>query len=107
MTDFDTWLQDFGYYHILRMLELRRPGQYTPYEMEQKFSDESLYRSNFYIKIRIKEAIELPNGDVLIGYNEVDEDDDRDADKLVVYYKRLSEIELTYFPDDDNIENWE
>ena len=28
MTDFETWLHDFGYDHILRMLEIRRPGQY-------------------------------------------------------------------------------
>ena len=43
MTDFETWLHDFGYDHILRMLEIRRPGQYTPYEIDKKFADESLY----------------------------------------------------------------
>ena len=42
MTDFETWLHDFGYDHIFRMLEIRRPGQYTPYEIDKKFEDESL-----------------------------------------------------------------
>jgi hypothetical protein len=48
MTDFETWLHDFGYDHILRMLEIRRPGQYTPYEMDRKFEDESLYIDNHF-----------------------------------------------------------
>ena len=43
MTDFETWLHDFGCKHILRMLEIRRPGQYTPYEIDKKFEDQSLY----------------------------------------------------------------
>ena len=109
MTDFETWLHDFGYDHILCMLEIRRPGQYTPYEIDKKFVDESLYIDNHFRHIQIKEAIELPDKDILIGFREIydSEDFEKDWDESVVYYKKLSEIELSYFPCDDNIENWE
>ena len=108
MTDFETWLHDFGYDHILRMLEIRRPGQYTPYEMDKKFVDESLYIDDHFSHIQIKEAIELPDKDILIGFREIydSEDFEKKWDESVIYYKKLSEIELTYFPCDDNIENW-
>ena len=53
MTDFETWLHDFGYDHIFRMLEIRRPGQYTPYEIDKKFEDESLYIDNHFRHIQI------------------------------------------------------
>ena len=46
-TDLDTWLHDFGN-DIFRILVYRKRGQYTPYEMKNKFSDESLYISNDY-----------------------------------------------------------
>lgn len=109
MIDFDTWLHDFGYDHILRMLEFRKPGQYTPYEMDKKFEDESLYVDTHYRHIQIKEAIELPDKDILIGFREINDgmDLEKDWDKSIIYYKKLSEIELTYFPSDDSIEDWE
>ena len=44
-TDLETWLHDFED-NIFRILVYRKPGQYTPYEMENKFSDESLYVDN-------------------------------------------------------------
>lgn len=109
MTDFGTWLHDFGYDHIFRMLEIRRPGQYTPYEIDKKFVDQSLYVDYHFRHIQIKEAIELPDRDILIGFREIydSESFEKDWDESVIYYKKLSEIELTYFPCDDNIENWE
>lgn len=109
MTDFETWLHNFGYEHIFRMLEIRRPGQYTPYEMDEKFVDQSLYVDYHFRHIQIKEAIELPDKDILIGFREIydSEDFEKEWDESVIYYKRLSEIELSYFPCDENIENWE
>lgn len=35
MTDLETWFLDFGSDHIFRMLEVRKPGQFTPYEMDR------------------------------------------------------------------------
>lgn len=109
MTDFETWLHDFGYDHVLRMLEPRKAGQYTPYEMDKKFEDQSLYMDDHFLHIKIKEAIELPDGDILIGYKEIYdiEDFDLDWDEATIHYKKLSDIELSYYPADDKIENWE
>ena len=39
MTDFETWLHDCGYDRIFRMLKLRRVGDWTPYEIKQKYID--------------------------------------------------------------------
>ena len=108
MTDFETWLLDFGYEHILRMLEIRRPGQYTPYEVEHKYMEQSLYKNTYYSHIETKEAIELPDKDVLIGYREICDWEDREKpmEESVIQYRKLSEIELSYFPQDQDPENW-
>ena len=109
MTDFETWLHDFGYDHILRMLEIRRPGQYTPYEIDKKFVDQSLYVDYHFRHIQIKAAIELPDNDILIGFREIYDGEgvEKEWDDSVIDYKKLSETELSYFGCDDNIENWE
>lgn len=105
MVDFDEWLHNFGG-HIIRILEIRRPGQYTPYEIEKKFEDESLYIDNHYRHIQIKEAIKLPDNDILIGFREIYDEEDLEQpwEKSIIYYKKLSEIELTYFPCDEEKE---
>ena len=48
MTDFETWMLDFGQDHIFRMLEYRRPGEWTPLELSQKYTDQSRYVSDFF-----------------------------------------------------------
>lgn len=101
-TDLETWLHDFED-DIFRILVYRKPGQYTPYEMENKFSDESLYVSNEYKKVFIEDVIELPDKDVLIGFREVldvnqNEDGEYECELAdsIEYYK-LSEIKLECF----------
>ena len=107
MKTLEEWVNDLGD-KVLRMLELRKPGQYTPYEMENKFIDESLYKDNHYTHIQIKELIELPDKDVLVGYRVVYDLESLNADwsDSIIYYKKLSEIELSHFPGDENAENW-
>mgnify|MGYP004508122495 FL=1 len=39
MKNIDEWLKENIYTTVFRMLEVRKPGQYTPYEMENKFVD--------------------------------------------------------------------
>ena len=53
--------------------------------------------------------IEKEGKDILIGFREIydSEDFEKKWDESVIHYKKLSEIELSYFPCDDNIENWE
>lgn len=109
MIDFETWLHDVGYNRVFRMLKLRRVGDWTPYEMEQKFIDESQYESGYYSFVKIIEAIELPDKDILIGYKEILEDtyeiDDEDWKKCPIHYKKLSQIELSFYPNDEMEEN--
>lgn len=93
MMDFDTWLLDKGYDRILRMWKYKR--MFTPYEQKEAFSDESLYVSNEAMFIKIKEAVELPDGDIMIGYVICDPEPTD-----FIEYVRLSEIDLAYFPSD-------
>lgn len=96
-TDLETWLHDFGD-RIYRILEYRKPGLFTPYEVENKFSDESLYMCNEYKKVIIEEVIELPNKDLLIGFCEVFSEDDGEYEiSDNIEYLKLSEIKLECF----------
>ena len=109
MTDFETWLHDYGEDRVFRMLVYRRPGQmYTPYEMERKFIDQnSLYDDTYFNFVKIEEVIELPDGDILLGLKELyDEYEGRDCwkDSGVKLYKKLSEIELSFFEKDMDTE---
>ena len=102
--DFETWLLDVGFDRTFRLLEYRRLGDWTPYEIEKKYIDESHYKDNHYILIKIKEAIELPNGDFLIGYIDVSDVEDFwnfDDKNEWINYRKLSEIELCWNPEDD------
>lgn len=106
MTDFETWFLDAGYDRIFRMLEYRRIGDWTPYEKEQKFTDESQFKDNHYQFVKIKEVIELPDGDVLLGLAFVIDWEDLENENLWINYRKLSQIELAYNPEDQNEENW-
>lgn len=95
ITDFTTWLLDnddriYCYWVYKRM--------FTPAEQAAKWSDQSCFEDNACSYGRIEEAVELPDGDVLIGFR-----DPRDAgtvaDGYITYYK-LSEIHLVYCPGD-------
>lgn len=104
ITDFETWMLDVGFDRTFRMLEYRRVGDWTPLEMEKKWMDQSQYKDNHYTLIRIKEAIELPDGDILLGYIDVTDAEfleDFDLDKECIRYRKLSEIEINWFPEDD------
>ena len=109
MTDLETWFLDFGNDHIFRMSKMRKPGQFTPYEMDKKFPYQSFYIGDCDTCIQIKNLIELPNKDVLLEYREVYDlkSIEEDWDKSFLNYANLSEIELSYCPEDNNIEKWE
>ena len=98
ITDLETFMLDYGGDRIFRMLKLRRVGDWTPREMKEKYIDQDQYESNIYTLIKIVEVIELPDKDVLIGYKEVEYSDDNDD--APIYYKKLSQIELSFFPQD-------
>ena len=77
---------------VFRMWVFKK--MFTPYEQDEKFSDESVYVDDTCKFVMIKELIELPDGDLLIGFQ------DADSDNLYLEYYKLSEIRLDYRPED-------
>ena len=109
ITDLETFMLDEGFDRIFRMLEKRGHGDWTPLEMSEKYIDQDHYVDSHYTFIKIVEVIELPDKDVLIGYKtfcDWGELDEEEYSKLPIHYRKLSQIELSYFPDDMNEENW-
>lgn len=105
MTDFETWLHDVGYDRIFRVWKYKR--MFTPYEQKEAFSDESIYEDDICDYIKIREAIELPDGDILLGLQTIEDSSDLEDENLYLTYCKLSQIELAYNPSDQNVEAWE
>ena len=93
--DIHTWLSDVGEERVFRMWIFKK--MFTPYEQDEKFSDESVYVDDTCKFVMIKELIELPDGDLLIGFQ------DTDNDNLYLEYYKLSEIRLDYCQSDKEI----
>ena len=109
MTDFETFVLDkegviFRYFKYKRV--------WTPHEMEEKYSDESIYENGGYGNpVYIRQAIELPYGDILLKLeNAIPPEDESlytqeelDSEENKTYvYEKLSDISLEEF-DEDNI----
>lgn len=107
MTDFNTWLLNCGEKRIFRMWELRRAGDWTPREMEEKWRDQSQYVDDDCTYVKIREAIELPDGDILLGLQSICEWEDLNKEDDMISYFKLSQIELMYCPEDMKKENWD
>ena len=90
--DIHTWLSDVGEERVFRMWVFKK--MFTPYEQDEKFLDESVYVDDTCKFVMIKELIELPDGDLLIGFQ------DTDNDNLYLEYYKLSEIRLDYCQSD-------
>ena len=106
MTDFDTFLADnqgkiFRYYKYVRV--------WTPFELDKKYSDESIFENGGYAEfVYIRQAIELPDGDVLlkleITHNPDDDmlyQDEGENDRIYKYEK-LSDIVLEEYTADND-----
>ena len=83
---FAEYLQSLPPDTIFRLWEYKR--MFTPYEQEQKFSNESLLVNDECDHIRILDVIALPDGDLLLATTYAYGDG-----KYISYYK-LSEISL-------------
>ena len=79
---------------IFRLWQYKR--MFTPYEQEQKFSDESQYVNDECDHIRILDVITLPDGDLLLATTYAYGDG-----KYISYYK-LSEISLAKCMEDED-----
>lgn len=96
MTDFTTWLLDndgriYRYWVYKRM--------FTPEEQDAKWSDQSVFEDEECNYGIIEEAVELPDGDILLGFRYPTESEDSYSAGYIDYYK-LSEIALAYSPRD-------
>lgn len=78
---------------------------FTPYEQQRAFEDETIFEDDYYTLAKITEAIDLGNGEWLLGFTGVD----RDTLELNTYteYYKLSEIRLSYFGDENKIRDGE
>lgn len=90
MTDFETWLHDYGD-RIYRYWVYRR--MFTPEEQNAKYIDQSFYECDECSFGLIKEAVELPDGDILLGIADVQ------SQECLEYYK-LSELRIGYYGDE-------
>ena len=96
--DIHTWLSDVGDERVFRMWVFKK--MFTPYEQDENFLDDSVYVDDTCKYVMIKELIELPDGDLLIGFQ------DTDSDNLYLEYYKLSEIRLDYYQNDkDRLEH--
>lgn len=71
---------------VFRLWEYKR--MFTPYEQEQKFSDESLYVNEECDYVRILDVIALPDGDLFLATTYAY------GDGTYINYYKLSEISL-------------
>lgn len=91
MTDFETWLLDDGYERLFRI---------WIYNSEEKSWD---VECNY---VFIKEAIELPDKDILLGLQFIFSLENMEKENPDIEYWRLSQLRLAYYPDDIKEENW-
>jgi hypothetical protein len=97
------WLKDYEH-KVFRMWKYKK--MFTPYEMEQKFVDESVYESDACEYIIITKIIPISNDDYLLGYiladgynySEIIEKSENDK---LEWYAKLSNIELAYSESDN------
>lgn len=89
-TDLETWLHDDADEVLFNVYVKKHI--YTPYEQEQKFSDESTEELELQ-NVHIVKAVELPDKDVLLGFQWFSEDPEEPTQSYIYYYK-LSEIRL-------------
>ena len=105
MTDMETFILDnqdkiFRYYKYVQV--------WTPFELDKKYSDESIFENGGYAEfVYIRQAIELPDGDVLLKMEVTHNPDDdilyQDEDKndKLFKYEKLSNIVLEEYSRDN------
>ena len=100
ITDFETWLLDESDTRIFRYCIYKRV--YTPLEQEKKYMDESEFEDGgIYTMAKIEEAIDMSNGNWMLGMREIYEDG---CVSKNIKYVMLNEIRLWSFDEDQNFE---
>lgn len=103
--DLNGWIEKYKN-TIFRMFEYKKI--WTPYEMDQKFMDESEFKNDHSTLVKVKEAVTLPNGEILLKLRDVDdeenEDDDKNLHQAIYYWRNMKDIQLDQFDYDNSIE---
>ena len=100
ITDFETWLLDESDTRIFRYCIYKRV--YTPLEQEKKYTDESEFEDGgMYTMAKIEEAIDMGNGNWMLGMREIYEDG---CVSKNIKYVMLNEIRLWSFDEDQDVE---
>ena len=103
--DLNDWIEKYKN-TIFRMFEYKKI--WTPYEMEQKFMDETEFKTDCSTLVKVKEAVTLPNGEVLLKLRDVDDEEDEDDDEnlhqAIYYWRNMKDIQLDQFDYDNSIE---
>ena len=94
ITDMETWLLDNSD-RVIRYWVYKR--MFTPYERKECFEDESIYDNDECTFAYIREAIDLGNGNWMLGLQPLYDGDDS---LVMLEYRPLSEIAIEYFPSD-------
>ena len=80
----------------------RKPGLYTPYELDQKYEDESLFEDWMCQLAQVTDIFNLDNGDWLFEMDLYDFDNHTRLDRQE--FVKLSEIRLSCFEHDNQEE---
>lgn len=83
---FSEYLKSLPPNTIFRLWELK--PMFTPYEQEIKSEFQSIYKDETCKKVYIRDAIELPDGDILMAVQ------DCEIEQEYIEYFKLSQIDL-------------
>lgn len=99
--DFTTFILDNDS-RVYRMWQYKK--SWTPWEEKNCTELDTNYVDDECDFVVIRESIELPDGDILLGvqYIYFDEKDnlDKSPNDVSIYYYKLSEVSLAYIPSD-------
>lgn len=101
VSDMDKWVKE-NQERLFRYIRYRKV--FTPYEIKEAFIDESEFEDDGYYRFGfIREAVSLGAGDWLLGFQPVMMDGGEIRGNIE--YTRLSDIRLSYNPDDNQGRN--
>lgn len=98
--DIWTWLHDIEP-RVFRYWVYRR--MFTPKEQDAKFIDEGFYEDSYCKFGIIRECIQLPDNDILIGFQDAELYDSGTVLSDSISYFRLTEIRMAYCKCDQTI----
>jgi len=70
---------------------------FTPREMENKYIDQPVYIDDNATSALIVEVIPLPNGNILIGFQDLYDESSLSQEHPYISYHQLNEIQLDYW----------